>query len=138
MPTPTQVSKGRKKRTATDITQTNADLHSSLLDLIRLRVAQIHGCSWSVQEQIIKLKDLGETDRRLRLLKRWRSEAVFSLREMVALNLAEALSSKTSDSNPESALHIASFFFNETAMIRLTLVILAVNDWHYLNDSFEI
>ena len=120
---------------ATDAARTGMDLNPGLLDLVGLRVAQIHDCEWSVQEQVKKLKAKGETSRRMRLLKDWRSEMIFSDREKAALNLAEALTCNPIDSVPREAIHVARLLFDKTAMTLLTMAILAMNDWHYLGDS---
>jgi AhpD family alkylhydroperoxidase len=108
------------------------DLDEGLLDLVRLRVVQIHDCPSCMEEHTKELKARGETDLRLRLLKNWRNQAVFSDREEAALNLAEAMTYQPIDSVPTEDLHVARLFFNESEMICLTLAILAVNDWHYL------
>jgi AhpD family alkylhydroperoxidase len=127
-------TKSTKKKRATHW-EAPVDLDESLLDLVRLRVVQIHDCPSCMQEHTRELKARGETDLRLRHLKNWRNEAVFSDREEAALNLAEAMTYQPIDSVPTEDLHVARLFFNESEMICLTLVILAVNDWHYLNPT---
>lgn len=135
--TPVKVRKKMQKNAAIDHTITDIHLDPGLEDLVRLRVAQIHGCKWSMHEHTKTLKAEGETTRRLRLLKYWRQHAVFCPREKAALNLAEALTRNPINSIPKEAVYVARVFFDKTAMICLTLVILAANDWHYLNDSFS-
>ncbi len=125
-------SKRRKKGIATDAIQSERGLSSGLLDLLRLRVAQIHGCDSIVREQRKRLKAEGETDYRLGRLKDWRIQTIFTLREMAALNLAEALTHHPIDTVPSGTVHAASVFFDETEIICLTLVILEVNDRYYL------
>jgi alkylhydroperoxidase family enzyme len=131
---PAPVPKGTKKRTADDTARNDRDLVPGLLDLVRLRVAQLHGCEWSVQEQTQRLKSKGEGIYRLRALEDWRRKPIFSLREMAALNLAEALTCNPFNTAPDEAVHVARVFFGKPAMVRLTVVILAVNDWHNLRD----
>jgi AhpD family alkylhydroperoxidase len=109
------------------------DLDENLLDLVRLRIVQIHGCQPCMEEHTKDLKAHGETELRLRLLKDWRNQAVFSDHEEAALNLAEAMTYQPIDSVPTQDVHIARLFFNESQMVCLMLAILAVNDWHYLN-----
>jgi len=132
---PTNAPKVRKKKTATELAWTDMDLQPGLLDLIRLRVLQIHDCKGRMDEQTKKLKAHGETDHRLQLLKDWRRQEIFSDREIAALNLAEAVTRHPIRTVPDEAVHAACLFFNESEMICLTLTILAVNDWHYL-DGF--
>ena len=127
---PATVPKGTKKRTASDTARNDRDLDPGLLDLVRLRVAQLHGCEWSVQEQTQSLRSKGERAFRLRALEDWRRQTIFSLREMAALNLAEALTCNPINAVPEEAVRIARVFFDKPAMVHLSAVILAVNDWH--------
>ena len=108
------------------------ELDPGLLDLVRLRVFQLHGCQWHVHEQGQKLKARSDTSRRLRLLKDWRRQEIFNDREIAALNLAEAVTRNPIDDVPDMDIYAACLFFNESEMICLTLAILAVNDWHYL------
>ena len=111
-------------------------LDSGLLDLVRLRVGQIHGCKDCIRRYTKRLRAKGETTQRLRLLKRWRRETVFSLREKVALNLAEAVTRNPLSSVLSTAVHAASIFFIEEEAILLAMDVVAINDRHYLK-SFQ-
>jgi len=133
---PVTVPKGTKKRTARDTAGNDRDLDPGLLDLVRLRVAQLHGCEWSVQKQTQRLRSKGEKAYRLRALEDWRRQTIFSLPEMAALNLAEALTCNPINTVSDEAVYIARVFFSKPAMVRLTVVILAVNDWYNLRDPF--
>jgi len=113
---------------------TDINLDPGLLDLLRLRVAQIHGCKSCMHEYTTKLQARGETAQRLRLLKHWRSETAFNLREKVALNLAEAITRNSVSALPSKAIQAASFFFTEEEMILLALDIVAANDNYYLKS----
>jgi AhpD family alkylhydroperoxidase len=126
---PTKVPKGRKKGATSDTARSDTDLYPALLDLVRLRVAQIHGCDWCIQEQMNRLKAEGEMAYRLGRLKDWRRQTIFSLREMAALNLAEALTCNPINAVPIEAVRVAKVFFDRPAMVCLTAVILAMNDW---------
>ena len=133
---PVTVPKGTKKRTTSNAAQNDRDLDPGLLDLVRLRVAQLHGCEWSVQEHTQRLKLNGERVCRLRALEDWRRQTIFSLREMAALNLAEALTYNPINAVPDEAVRVARVFFGKPAMVHLSAVILALNDWHNLQDPF--
>ena len=104
-------------------------IDSRLLNLVSLRIAQIHGCTHCVAE---RARQLGMTRQALQSLECWREQSVFSDREEAALNLAEVLTVHPIATAPKKAVHIASFFFNEDEMLGLTLRILAENDWHLL------
>jgi alkylhydroperoxidase family enzyme len=124
---------GRKRKPARDRTEADVYLDPRLEDLVRLRVVQIHGCKWGVQEQKTKLKVQGETYQRLHQLENWRTEGIFSDRERAALNLAEAITHDPISAIPDVVFHAACAIFSESEVICLILVILAVNDWHYLD-----
>ena len=133
---PAATPKGTEVRTTSDTARRDTDLDPGLLDLVRLRVAQLHGCEWSVQEHTQRLKLNGERVCRLRALEDWRRQTIFSLREMAALNLAEAITCNPINALPEEAVRVARVFFGKPAMVHLSAVILAVNDWHHLQDPF--
>ena len=128
------VSKRGKTETKPDPTRADILLGSGLMDLVRLRVAQVLGCKRCVREYSAILKREGETDRRLRLLERWRRETVFTLREKAALNLAEAVTKHPFTSIPPKAVYPARVFFSDEQMIFLVLDIVAIHDRHYLKD----
>jgi alkylhydroperoxidase family enzyme len=130
-----KVLKERNIGTATDAVRTEIHLDPGLLDLVNLRLAQIHGCELSVQNQILKLKARGSTDHRMYLVNNWRRQAIFNLREKAALNLTEALACNPIYAVPDEAVRAVRLFFSENEMICLSQFILAVNDWPYLNDS---
>jgi len=131
--TPAKVTKGRKRKAITDTARKDRGVEPRLLDLVRLRVLQIHGRKENIREQTISLKAQGETDKRLRLLNDWRNQAIFSDHEEAALNLAEALTHNPIDAVPDDVIHAAGFFFSGVETIRLILAILAANDWYCLN-----
>ncbi len=131
VPTPAKVPKGGKRKK--DSARTDGELEPRLLDLVRLRVLQLHGWKEHIHEQAVKLQAQGESSERLRVLDHWWTQTIFSDCEEAALNLAEGLTYNPIDAVPPEVVHAAHLFFNETQMIRLVLVILAVNDWYYLN-----
>jgi len=132
--TPPKVPKRKTRVPKFDSALADVHLDTGLMDLVRLRVAQILDCKRCIREHSIELKAKGETDRRLRLLKSWRRETAFSLREKAALNLAEAVTCNPISSIPRAAIHAASIFFTEEQMIFFVLEIVAINDWHYLKS----
>ncbi len=122
-------------RTAQSPCGSRVRLETYLLDLARLRVAQIHGCKWNARQLVRSLKTHGERPRRLRLLKDWRTQKIFSDREKAALNLAEAVTLNVMTKVPENAVRIATLIFGESETLCLILAILAENDWLYLGGS---
>ena len=128
------LKKTKPKRTA-DPASSGLCLNPGLEDLVRLRVAQIHKCKWSMHEQSKKLRARGERSFRLGLLKEWRTQMIFSDREKAALNLAEAITRFSIGAIPDHVIRVACLIFSEGEMICLVLSILAINDWHYLGSA---
>jgi alkylhydroperoxidase family enzyme len=131
----TKVTRGRKRKRATDPALSDLYPDPGLEDLVRLRVAQIHECKWSMHEQTKKMKARGERTFRLGLLKEWRTQMIFSDRERAALNLAEVITCDSIGGVPDQVVRVACLIFSESEMICLVLTILAINDWHYLSSS---
>jgi AhpD family alkylhydroperoxidase len=131
----TESLKGIKPKTTTDPKSSGLCLDPGLEDLVRLRVAQIHECKWSMHEQTKKLRARGERSFRLGLLKEWRTQMIFSDREKAALNLAEAITRYSIGAVPDQVIRVVCLIFSEREMICLVLAILAINDWHYLSSS---
>ena len=127
-----KTSKKRKKKTGPDFASIYMDSDPSLLNLIRLRIAQIHECRRRGQELIKRMKAQGWKDRRLHQVNDWKKKALFSNREVAALSLAEALTCHSIGAVPDRVVRAASLFFTASEMMGLILVILEVNDWHYL------
>lgn len=131
------VRKGRDYVVPMKRKKINLDLNSNLLDLVRLRVAQMHDCKVCALEHIKNLKANGETETRLHQLKNWRRKHVFNDREEAALSFAEALTDNPIGAISDNVVHAAFFFFNESEMLCLILAVLAANDWHYLRGFHE-
>ena len=67
-------------------------LDLQLLELLRLRVAQINGCAYCVDMHHKELQSLGESDLRLSGLCVWKETPYFTERERVVLAFTEKLS----------------------------------------------
>jgi AhpD family alkylhydroperoxidase len=68
-----------------------AGLDKRLMDLLFLRVSQINGCSYCVDEHARDLRRAGESNERLDGLAAWRESPYFTQAEKAALEWAEAL-----------------------------------------------
>jgi AhpD family alkylhydroperoxidase len=68
-----------------------AGLDKRLMDLLFLRVSQINGCSYCVDEHARDLRQAGESNERLDGLAGWRESPYFTEPEKTALEWAEVL-----------------------------------------------
>ena len=110
-------------------------LDFQLLELLRLRVAQINGCAYCVDMHHKELKSLGESDLRLSGLCVWKETPYFTERERVVLAFTEKLStlnqSEISDDDFEQLLR----FFDKTTICWLSLAISQINTWTQLTKT---
>ena len=125
----------KKRRTAQNLDGSKVRLEPYLLNLARLRVAVIHGCKWTVRELVRSLETRGMKPRRLRRLKDWRAQTIFSDRERAVLHLTEAVTLNGMSEVSENPIRIAKVIFGQRETLRLILTILSENDWFYLKGS---
>lgn len=107
-------------------------LESKLLELVRLRVAQICDCRLCTDVHKETLKALGESDERIRRLRSWRESSLYNDRERTALAVSEALGSNPPQPVSKDTVRKARAHFNDAEILQLTLTIFAVNDWTHL------
>ena len=105
---------------------------NGLLDLVRLRVAQIRQCPVGIEKHQLDLKTRGESKNRLDQLTVWRESPFFSNKEKIALTLGETISLAPTKSILKQFIEEARHHFEKEELIALLLAILAVNDWNYL------
>ncbi len=108
-------------------------LEPSLLALIRLRVALMHGCQLCIDTSVQALKALGESTPRIEQLKSWRQNPLYDQSEQAAMALTEALTALPSGPVPSQVVLQARNHFNEAEIVQVVLNVLAANDW---NDEF--
>jgi len=113
-------------------------IEPTLIELVKLRVSQINGCAYCIDNHATKLISSGESNQRLHLLSAWRDAKCYSEREQAAFAWAEAVT-RISESQIDGALHAkVRKHFTEKELVDLTLAIVAINGWNRLNISFRI
>ena len=111
------------------------DGHSAgpkLLELMALRVAQIHQCLPSIQIHMEKLRSMGETERRLQHLETWATSELFDVQERAALAFCEKITLNPAQPLLDSLIQEMRHYFTKAAIVSLTLAIMAVNDWVFM------
>jgi len=116
----------------------NNDTQSKMLELLRLRVAQIHHRAAAVKRLSAQFVKQGELTERLQQLPRWASSSLFNDEERAALALCEKITFDPIHPLPGYLLREVLPYFNPIAIINLTLAIVAVNDWHFLSNPSTI
>ena len=113
-----------------DICSQEIFLEPRLLELVRLRVAQICNCQLCIDHHTEILRDQGESENRIEHLESWPESGLYSERERTALGVAEALGSTPPKPVSKSTVQMAKAHFNDAEILQLTLTIFAVNDWN--------
>ena len=114
-----------------------SSLETRLLELIRLRVAQINGCAYCVDMHHKELKHLGETDLRLSSLCVWKEAPYFSKKEVAVLHLTDVLTKLNQDPLAEEVFNALAPHFNKKEICFLTLAISQINTWTRLMKTFK-
>ncbi|WP_422857744.1 carboxymuconolactone decarboxylase family protein [Flagellimonas sp. S174] len=116
----------------------NSGIEMKLLELVRLRVAQINGCAYCVDMHHKELKNLEETDLRLSSLIVWEETKYFTNRERAVLHFAEILTKLNGKPIADSDYEVIKDYFEKREIVILTLTIAQINTWTRLMKTFQI
>ena len=107
-------------------------LGSELLELVRLRAAQIHGCAHRVDGQPQDACRRSEPEQRLQALAAWRDAPFFTDRERAALAWTEAVTQGTEHHISGDIYRQVRAHFGEKELVDLTMAVIAINAWNWL------
>ena len=116
----------------------NSTLDRKLIEMIRLRTAQINGCAYCVDMHHKELKHFGETELRLSSLCVWEEAPYFSEKEKLALLFTDTLTKLKSSPISQRLFENLSTHFSKEEICYLTLTISQSNTWNRLMKTFEI
>ena len=84
------------------------------------------------------LRARGETEQRIYMVSAWREvPQLYSARERAALAWAEAVTHLTNQEVPDEVYSQARAEFSETELAQLTLSVITINGWNWLNVAFR-
>ncbi|MFJ1268716.1 carboxymuconolactone decarboxylase family protein [Legionella lytica] len=115
----------------------SSSLDKLLLELVKLRVSQINGCTFCVDMHCADALKAGESQRRLNTVAVWREAPFFSERERAALAWAEAVTLLSTTHVPDEVYQEMRAHFGEHEAVDLTMAIIAINGWNRLAVSFR-
>jgi len=106
-----------------------------LLELVRLRVAQIHQNPISIQMHLDELRATGETEERLNQLESWITSSLFTENEGAALALCDKISCDSASPLPNVLIREMRQYFTRGAIVKLTLAIINAGDLHRIEGG---
>jgi len=112
-------------------------LERSLMELVRMRASQVNGCAYCLHMHSSDARAHGETEARLYLLSAWRESRLYTPRERAALAWTEALTLVADSHAPDEDYAEASRHFTPAELVRLTLLIGAINTWNRIAIGFR-
>jgi AhpD family alkylhydroperoxidase len=121
--------------TALDEAVRKTHLERGLLELVRLRTAQINGCAYCVDMHSRDALAAGETERRVLALPVWRETPFFTARQRAALELTEAMTRLADHPVSDEIIARAAAQFSERELAELIWVITVINAWTRLGAT---
>ena len=115
----------------------SSSLDIKLLEIIRLRVAQINGCAYCVDMHYKELKHANETELRLHSLCVWKDTPYFDEKERAALAFTEELTNIGNGHLQEATYENLLHYFDKEQISLLTLAITQINTWTRMMITFQ-
>jgi AhpD family alkylhydroperoxidase len=112
-------------------------LEPSLIDLVKTRASQINGCAYCIHMHTREARAHGESEERLYLLSAWHESPLYSARERAALNWTEALTLLAHSHAPDEVYDELRQYFDEAEIVKLTILIGAINIWNRVAIGFR-
>ena len=113
-------------------------LDPALMDLVRTRASQINGCAYCIHMHTRDARARGETEERLYLLDAWRESPLYTDRERAALAWTEAVTLHRRRRMPRMrSTRRCAQHFAEDELVKLTVLIAAINAWNRIAISFR-
>lgn len=111
---------------------------SKLLELVRLRAAQLNGCAYCVEMHHMEAAAAGETEQRLYALCVWQGTPFFNDKERALLEWTEQITLLPENKLSEELLARMQQHFSQQEIANLTLVIAQTNSWNRLAKTFGL
>jgi AhpD family alkylhydroperoxidase len=115
----------------------NAGMDKNFRDLLFLRVSQINGCAYCVDEHARDLRRNGETNERLDGIAGWRESPYFTEAEKAALEWAEALTHVDTTHAPDSAYEPLKRHYEDKQIVLITFAVGLMNAWNRIAIGFH-
>lgn len=120
-----------------EISVAASGLEHSLIELVKTRASQINGCAYCLFMHTADARAAGESEERLYLLSAWHESTLFTPRERAALAWTETLTKVAETHAPDAAYEQAASQFTPEELVKLTLLIGAINVWNRIAIGFR-
>ena len=117
------------------LSSTTLDL--KLLELMRLRVAQINKCAYCVDMHYKELKHTGESELRISTLSVWRETSFFTEKEKAMLQFTEAVTNLNNGNVTNAHFNALKPHFTEDEICNLLFAITQINTWTRISHTFQ-
>ncbi|RAW18351.1 carboxymuconolactone decarboxylase family protein [Paenibacillus taichungensis] len=101
-----------------------------LYELLKIRVSQINGCAFCLDMHAKDLLKLGDYADHILLLSVWREVPLFTEKERVMLELAEAVTLISKQGVPLELYEKVREYFSEAEVVDLIMAINTINSWN--------
>jgi AhpD family alkylhydroperoxidase len=113
-------------------------LSDVLVELVYLRISQINGCTYCLDQHTRVLQKKGVKVEKLALVQVWReAEVLFDERERAALAWAETVTRVAETAIPEVDYQSARSVFSEKELVDLTIAIGLMNTYNRMAIGFR-
>lgn len=107
-----------------------------LLELMRLRVAQINGCAYCIDMHFKEGLHHDEKLERLYSLPAWRDAPFYTPKERAVLAWAEAVTLPAAEGDLDALYQALLDHFNQEQVANLTIAVVQINSWTRLAKTF--
>ncbi|WP_428605020.1 carboxymuconolactone decarboxylase family protein [Sedimenticola sp.] len=107
-----------------------------LLELVRLRAAQLNGCAYCVEMHHLEAAAAGESEQRLYALCVWKETPFFSDKERALLAWTEKVTLLADNEISDELMAQMQQHFSQKEIANLTLAIAQTNSWNRLGKTF--
>jgi AhpD family alkylhydroperoxidase len=107
------------------------------MELVKIRASQINGCAFCLEMHTREARKGGESEARIYLLDAWHESPLYSPRERAALAWTDALPRLSEAPPADTTYDELKVHFTEEEIVRLTLLIVAINGWNRVNVGFR-
>jgi len=123
-------------RAMAELDRTAADgMDPTLAELVKVRVSQINGCAFCLDQHTRTAREQGEREHRLYALPAWRETPFFTARERAALALAEAVTQVAEGRVPDDVYDEAALALDETELAQVLAMAVTYNAWTRIGVS---